>query len=74
MPPHALPKKSDGSCQAEFGGCMHRNVADDDCSDDSGSERSSTSNQKDGKFCDCCYCELFGHNAVRSHHALSNFS
>ena len=53
---------------------MHRNVADDDCSDDSGSERSSTSNQKDGKFCDCCYCELFGHNAVRCCHALSNFS
>lgn len=35
--------------------------------EDSSSERSScasSTNQKDGKFCDCCYCEFFGHNAV----------
>ncbi|XP_029439835.1 protein FAM193B [Rhinatrema bivittatum] len=35
--------------------------------EDSSSERSSctssSANQKDGKFCDCCYCEFFGHNA-----------
>ncbi|XP_052005851.1 protein FAM193B-like [Xyrauchen texanus] len=34
--------------------------------EDSSSERSScasSSNQKDGKYCDCCYCEFFGHNA-----------
>uniref|UniRef100_A0A8C8EYH6 FAM193 C-terminal domain-containing protein n=1 Tax=Oncorhynchus tshawytscha TaxID=74940 RepID=A0A8C8EYH6_ONCTS len=24
---------------------------------------SSSNNQKDGKYCDCCYCEFFGHNA-----------
>ncbi|XP_073507281.1 protein FAM193B isoform X1 [Phyllobates terribilis] len=34
--------------------------------EDSGSERSSctssSTNQRDGKFCDCCYCEFFGHN------------
>ncbi|CAF99135.1 unnamed protein product, partial [Tetraodon nigroviridis] len=24
---------------------------------------SSSTNQKDGKYCDCCYCEFFGHNA-----------
>ncbi len=35
--------------------------------EDSSSERSScasSNNQKDGKYCDCCYCEFFGHNAV----------
>ncbi|XP_058139030.1 protein FAM193B isoform X7 [Dasypus novemcinctus] len=35
--------------------------------EDSSSERSSctssSTHQKDGKFCDCCYCEFFGHNA-----------
>ncbi|XP_016141792.1 ATP-dependent RNA helicase DDX42-like [Sinocyclocheilus grahami] len=34
--------------------------------EDSSSERSScasSTNQKDGKYCDCCYCEFFGHNA-----------
>nr|XP_023407647.1 protein FAM193B isoform X2 [Loxodonta africana] len=35
--------------------------------EDSSSERSSctssSTHQRDGKFCDCCYCEFFGHNA-----------
>lgn len=34
---------------------------------DSCSEQSSTtssSNQKEGKYCDCCYCEFFGHGNV----------
>ncbi|XP_008048363.1 protein FAM193B [Carlito syrichta] len=35
--------------------------------EDSSSERSSctssSAHQRDGKFCDCCYCEFFGHNA-----------
>ncbi|XP_058403090.1 protein FAM193B isoform X5 [Diceros bicornis minor] len=35
--------------------------------EDSSSERSSCTSssihQRDGKFCDCCYCEFFGHNA-----------
>lgn len=38
-----------------------------DSIDDSGSEQSSstsTSNQKEGKYCDCCYCEFFGHSNV----------
>ncbi len=36
---------------------------DDSCSE----QRSSTSKskQKDGKYCDCCYCEFFGHSMVR---------
>lgn len=36
--------------------------------EDSSSERSSctssSAHQRDGKFCDCCYCEFFGHSAV----------
>lgn len=36
--------------------------------EDSSSERSSctssSTHPRDGKFCDCCYCEFFGHNAV----------
>ena len=35
---------------------------DDSCSEQSSS--TSTSNQKDGKYCDCCYCEFFGHSNV----------
>lgn len=35
--------------------------------EDSSSERSSctssSTHPRDGKFCDCCYCEFFGHNA-----------
>ncbi|CAJ0954067.1 unnamed protein product [Ranitomeya imitator] len=38
--------------------------------EDSGSERSSctssSTNQRDGKFCDCCYCEFFGHNTRKT--------
>ena len=35
---------------------------DDSCSEQSSS--TSASNQKDGKYCDCCYCEFFGHSNV----------
>ena len=35
---------------------------DDSCSEQSSS--TSTSNQKEGKYCDCCYCEFFGHGNV----------
>ncbi|CAG5129493.1 unnamed protein product, partial [Candidula unifasciata] len=49
---------TDPECEAHY---------EDNCDsiDDSCSERSSgtsTSNQKEGKYCDCCYCEFFGHN------------
>lgn len=37
---------------------------DEDSSSERSSCTSSSTNQKDGKFCDCCYCEFFGHNAV----------
>uniref|UniRef100_A0AAQ4Q0F5 FAM193 C-terminal domain-containing protein n=1 Tax=Gasterosteus aculeatus aculeatus TaxID=481459 RepID=A0AAQ4Q0F5_GASAC len=33
---------------------------DDSCSEHSSSTSTST-NQKEGKYCDCCYCEFFGH-------------
>ncbi|NXW55332.1 F193B protein, partial [Eurystomus gularis] len=36
---------------------------DEDSSSERSSCTSSSTNQKDGKFCDCCYCEFFGHNA-----------
>lgn len=49
--------------------CQQAACEGDDAEDeDSGSERSScassSTNQRDGKYCDCCYCEFFGHNAV----------
>ncbi|KAJ8382964.1 hypothetical protein SKAU_G00037420 [Synaphobranchus kaupii] len=33
---------------------------EDSCSDHSSGTSTST-NQKEGKYCDCCYCEFFGH-------------
>ena len=46
---------------------------EDSCSEQSSS--TSTSNQKDGKYCDCCYCEFLGHSTVRclSFFVLSNY-
>ncbi|GFO13392.1 protein fam193a-like [Plakobranchus ocellatus] len=51
---------------------------DDNCDsvDDSCSEKSSsttTSNQKEGKYCDCCYCEFFGHNNATSAKTSTNY-
>lgn len=37
---------------------------EDSCSEHSSSTSTST-NQKEGKYCDCCYCEFFGHGGVR---------
>lgn len=36
---------------------------EDSCSEHSSSTSTST-NQKEGKYCDCCYCEFFGHGGV----------
>ncbi|KAJ8396753.1 hypothetical protein AAFF_G00013520 [Aldrovandia affinis] len=44
------------SCELEEG-------EDEDSSSERSSCASSSTNQKDGKYCDCCYCEFFGHNA-----------
>ncbi|CAH2277330.1 Hypothetical predicted protein [Pelobates cultripes] len=41
------------------------NISCEDEDEDDSSERSSctsSTNQKEGKFCDCCYCEFFGQN------------
>nr|XP_033783117.1 protein FAM193B isoform X2 [Geotrypetes seraphini] len=46
------------SCEADEG-----LGEDEDSSSERSSCTSSSANQKDGKFCDCCYCEFFGHNA-----------
>ncbi|XP_038269795.1 protein FAM193B isoform X3 [Dermochelys coriacea] len=46
------------SCEADEG-----LGEDEDSSSERSSCTSSSTNQKDGKFCDCCYCEFFGHNA-----------
>lgn len=42
---------------------------EDSCSEHSSSTSTST-NQKEGKYCDCCYCEFFGHGGVRQHFLL----
>jgi len=41
----------------------HDDSCDDNCSEKSSSTTNSQ-NQKDGKYCDCCYCEFFGHGNV----------
>ncbi len=53
-------------CEAGCDGHHHHDdqydSVDDSCSEQSSS--TSASNQKDGKYCDCCYCEFFGHSNV----------
>ncbi|XP_066241755.1 protein FAM193A isoform X1 [Saccopteryx leptura] len=44
------PQQEDGEDSAD----------EDSCSEHSSSTSTST-NQKEGKYCDCCYCEFFGH-------------
>lgn len=45
---------------------LHHHSNDVDTEDDSCSDQSSTlsNTQKDSKYCDCCYCEFFGHSGV----------
>ncbi len=43
----------------------HHEDDDDSCSEKS-SSTSNSQTQKDGKYCDCCYCEFFGHSNVSS--------
>lgn len=43
--------------------CELEEGEDEDSSSGRSSCASSSTNQKDGKYCDCCYCEFFGHNA-----------
>nr|XP_045009113.1 protein FAM193B isoform X4 [Jaculus jaculus] len=46
------------SCEADEG-----LGEEEDSSSEQSSCTSSSTHQRDGKFCDCCYCEFFGHNA-----------
>ncbi|XP_059962815.1 protein FAM193A isoform X2 [Mesoplodon densirostris] len=36
-------------------------TADEDSCSEHSSSTSTSTNQKEGKYCDCCYCEFFGH-------------
>uniref|UniRef100_A0A4W4GV95 FAM193 C-terminal domain-containing protein n=1 Tax=Electrophorus electricus TaxID=8005 RepID=A0A4W4GV95_ELEEL len=55
-------KLANGSaCQQ--GACEQDEGEDEDSSSERSSCASSSTNQRDGKYCDCCYCEFFGHNA-----------
>lgn len=56
---HKLPNGS--LCHAPP--CELEEGDDEDSSSERSSCASSSNNQKDGKYCDCCYCEFFGHNA-----------
>ncbi|XP_077136285.1 protein FAM193A isoform X2 [Ranitomeya variabilis] len=46
---------------------------DDSCSEHSSSTSTST-NQKEGKYCDCCYCEFFGHGGPPSAPTSRNYT
>lgn len=54
-----------GTNESEFDGQPDENYdsVDDSCSEQSSSTSNSTT-QKEGKYCDCCYCEFFGHGSV----------
>ena len=65
QPPPAAPITgacNDPECDGHHEDNYDSNSMDDSCSEKSSS--TSTSNQKDGKYCDCCYCEFFGHSNV----------
>ncbi|XP_061443230.1 protein FAM193A isoform X2 [Rhineura floridana] len=46
---------------------------EDSCSEHSSSTSTST-NQKEGKYCDCCYCEFFGHGGPPAAPTSRNYS
>ncbi|XP_057699803.1 protein FAM193A isoform X1 [Corythoichthys intestinalis] len=46
---------------------------EDSCSEHSSSTSTST-NQKEGKYCDCCYCEFFGHGGPPSAPTSRNYA
>ncbi|KAF7710084.1 protein FAM193A [Silurus meridionalis] len=59
---------SDPDCEGhrcEGGGAYEHQAYEESPDEDSSSEHSSSTststNQKEGKYCDCCYCEFFGH-------------
>jgi hypothetical protein len=70
---------STGSCHQHINSLDEDNEFEEDDDEESGSDESSgTSNQKDGKYCECWHCEFFGHSAVSiqidvSNHASNSF-
>lgn len=54
---------STGCTEPDCDGNHDNDSFDDNCSEKSSSTSNST-NQKEGKYCDCCYCEFFGHGNV----------
>lgn len=56
-------KLVNGSSLCQQAACEGDDVEDEDSGSERSSCASSSTNQRDGKYCDCCYCEFFGHNA-----------
>ncbi|KAM4677299.1 protein FAM193B [Discoglossus pictus] len=55
-------------CEADEG------LGEDEDSSSEPSSCTSSSNQRDGKFCDCCYCEFFGNNTPAPAPTSRNYS
>lgn len=62
-------KLVNGSSLCQQAACEGDEVEDEDSGSERSSCASSSTNQRDGKYCDCCYCEFFGHNAVTRLHS-----
>lgn len=62
-------KLVNGSSLCQQAACEGDEVDDEDSGSERSSCASSSTNQRDGKYCDCCYCEFFGHNAVTKLHS-----
>ncbi|BFZ01412.1 hypothetical protein BsWGS_04451 [Bradybaena similaris] len=60
---------TDPDCEAHYE--ENCDSIDDSCSEKSSG--TSTSNQKEGKYCDCCYCEFFGHNNTQVPRVSTNY-
>ncbi|KAL2097477.1 hypothetical protein ACEWY4_006684 [Coilia grayii] len=54
------PECEEHPCKANRTYDIEESQDEDSCSEHSSSTSTST-NQKEGKYCDCCYCEFFGH-------------
>lgn len=55
---------SDPDCEGhrcEGNGAYDGESQDEDSCSEHSSSTSTSTNQKEGKYCDCCYCEFFGH-------------
>ena len=54
-----------GGCEKHHHHDKHGSPDEESCDMDDGSDPNSVNGtQKDSKYCDCCYCEFFGHSGV----------